>query len=286
MTSGSNNIFIGLFTASTSGGAEFGVSSGSQNILIGSGAGFNSTTQRDNAIGIGQDVIVNASNIAVIGNASETDVYLGSTTPAAALHALSTESTRSIGATSTDGVIARNTTAAAAGAQQWSPRIRLTGQGWKTDATAASQAVDWILENQPVQGTANPTTNLVVSSQINAGGYNARFTFGDTGNLTIVGDLTLRHPVGAGTGPSLDTGCGTGTLATGSSDMAGKITTNTTGACTIVLTFGTAWGRAPSCAVNNETTANLSRSTTTTTTATLSGTTVTGDVWSYHCIGY
>lgn len=99
-------------------------------------------------------------------------------------------------------------------------------------------------------------------------------------------DLRIRHLVVSGAVPTLDTGCGTGTLATGSSDGSGKITTNTTGACTIVLTFGTAWTRAPSCSVNNETTANLSRSTTTTTTATLTGTTVSGDVWSYHCIGY
>jgi hypothetical protein len=78
--------------------------------------------------------------------------------------------------TSTDGFVGNNATPAAAGAQQFSPRLRLTGQGWKTNATAASQNTDWIVENQPVQGAANPSSNLVFSSQINAGGYNVEAT--------------------------------------------------------------------------------------------------------------
>lgn len=89
-----------------------------------------------------------------------------------------------IGTTSTDGIVLQNTTAAAASAQQYSPRLRLTGQGWKTTATAASQAVDWIIENQPVQGAANPTTNLVISSQVNAGGYSGVFSLSSAGKIT------------------------------------------------------------------------------------------------------
>src|SRR3990167_9948453 len=65
-----------------------------------------------------------------------------------------------IGVTSTDGLILINNTAAAAGAQQWSPRLRLTGQGWKTNANAASQTVDWIVETVPGQGAAAPTADL------------------------------------------------------------------------------------------------------------------------------
>jgi hypothetical protein len=74
--------------------------------------------------------------------------------------------------TSTDGVVLADTTAASAANQQYSPRLRLTGQGWKTNATAASQSFDYIIENQPVQGAANPTGNLVISAQVNGGGYN------------------------------------------------------------------------------------------------------------------
>jgi hypothetical protein len=75
-----------------------------------------------------------------------------------------------IGVTSTDGLILTNATAAASGAQQRSPRLRFTGQGWKTNATAASQTVDWVIDNLPVQGAANPSTALVFSSQIDGAG--------------------------------------------------------------------------------------------------------------------
>lgn len=92
---------------------------------------------------------------------------------------------KSIGAVSTDSLILENTTAATVGAQKWSPRLRFTGRGWKTDATAGSQVVDWIVENQPVQGTASPSTNLVFSSQVNGGGYTPRMTLDNSGALTV-----------------------------------------------------------------------------------------------------
>lgn len=92
-----------------------------------------------------------------------------------------------VGVTSADGWILQNTTAAAVGAQQFSPRLRLTGQGWKTTSTASSQAVDWILENQPVQGAASPTTNLVISSQVNAAGYVSQAVLSSAGMLTLGG---------------------------------------------------------------------------------------------------
>lgn len=82
-----------------------------------------------------------------------------------------------IAGTSSDGYVLANATAAAAGAQQWSPRLRFTGQGWKTTATAASQTVDWIIENVPVQGSSAPTTALSFSSQINVGGFTESVQF-------------------------------------------------------------------------------------------------------------
>lgn len=92
-----------------------------------------------------------------------------------------------IGTTSTDGIVLQNTTAAAAGAQQFSPRIRLTGQGWKTNATAGSQTVDWGIENVPVQGAANPTANLTFSAQVNGGGYSAVMSLTNGGVLQFGG---------------------------------------------------------------------------------------------------
>ncbi|MBI2355862.1 MAG: hypothetical protein HYV13_01480, partial [Candidatus Doudnabacteria bacterium] len=90
-----------------------------------------------------------------------------------------------IGVTSADGYILTNTTAAQASAQQYSPRLRLTGQGWKTDATAASQTVDWITQVVPVQGTANPTSYLDFSSQVNGGGYTNVLALTSSGNVGI-----------------------------------------------------------------------------------------------------
>jgi len=122
--------------------------------------------------------------------------------------------TETVNATSTDGLVLTNATAAAAGAQQWSPRLRLTGRGWKTDATAASQIVDWIAENQPVQGAANPTTNLVLSSQVNSGGYTARLTLKSDGSINVPqGTATIAGPcLAIGTGGNFIYGTNNGAL--------------------------------------------------------------------------
>jgi hypothetical protein len=113
---------------------------------------------------------------------------LTSTTPAANLASGLTQAAN----TSVDGLTLIDSTTAAAAAQQFSPRLRLTGQGWKTNATAASQPVDWIIETQPVQGAANPTSNLVMSFQVNGGGYTAQMTMGSgtTGALSFGGTST------------------------------------------------------------------------------------------------
>lgn len=94
-------------------------------------------------------------------------------------------SSQSISATSTDGLLLTNPTAATVGAQKWSPRIHLQGNGWKTTATAASQVTDWIMEVQPVQGAAAPTDNLVWSSNVGAGGYGAKMTLSDAAILNL-----------------------------------------------------------------------------------------------------
>jgi hypothetical protein len=99
--------------------------------------------------------------------------------------ALPTVNIAGIAATSTDGLVIENTTAAGAGAQQWSPRLHFIGQGWKTNATAGSQPVDWIAEAQPVQGAANPSSKLVFSSQANAGGYTALLSLSSLGDGVV-----------------------------------------------------------------------------------------------------
>ncbi len=103
-----------------------------------------------------------------------TNVTFGSGNLLATSPAFTTNQTTTndaIGTTSTDGIVLINNTAAAAGAQQYSPRLRLTGQGWKTNATAASQTTDWIIQAVPVQGAANPTVDLHFLYQVNGAGY-------------------------------------------------------------------------------------------------------------------
>lgn len=108
-----------------------------------------------------------------------------------AISGLTVTSTRgAIATTSTDGVISTNTTAATSGIPiQYSARIRWTGNGW---TGAASQAADFVVEVQPVNGTTPITANWVLKSQINAAGYNNRLLITDSGNVTIsTGNLTL-----------------------------------------------------------------------------------------------
>ena len=88
--------------------------------------------------------------------------------------------------TSTDGLVLSDATAATSGNQQYSPRIRLTGQGWKTNATAASETVDWVIEIEPIQGTSTPGTKLNFLSQINGGGYSSRMGMTDDGSTLTV----------------------------------------------------------------------------------------------------
>lgn len=81
-----------------------------------------------------------------------------------------------LGTTSTLGAVFQNTTAAAAGAQQISPGFDLVGQGWKTDATAASQEVRWRQEVLPVQGTSAPTSTWKLKASVNAGAFSEILT--------------------------------------------------------------------------------------------------------------
>src|ERR1043166_9725940 len=278
------------------------------------------------------------------------------TTPAITTSA--TLSNNGIAATSSDGYILQNTTAAASGAQQWSPRIHWIGQGWKTTATAASQSVDMIAELVPIQSTTNPGSNLIFSQAVGGGSYQPIFSIlvnttpegsslgeaaiyssnsgirgvisknafiagvtipttvgtlstdggtilsahgvesrsaggfsissgtdpnnsadielargaaglfdisnGNSGGAASANtcstvancrDLRVRHIGASGTAPTLSS-CGTSpTLATGASDMAGTINvgSGTVTACT--LTFGTAFTNAPTCVMNDDSTA-------------------------------
>jgi hypothetical protein len=123
---------------------------------------------------------------------------------------------------SIDGLILQDTTAATVGGQQFSPDIHWIAQGWAT-TPVASQTIDWKAEVQPVQGAANPTSNWVLSCQINGGGYTPRLAVNSTllsiltGSLQVTGNLQfLAGITGSGgntlitaTAPTISSGFGT-----------------------------------------------------------------------------
>lgn len=112
-------------------------------------------------------------------------VGIGQTAPTCLLDILSNSQGSTV--SSIQGFQAKNTTAAAAGAQQFSPFIHLEGQGWKTTTTAASQAVAFRLNVEPVQSTTNPLGGLVIRSAINGGSFTNSFVFGSDGALYFNG---------------------------------------------------------------------------------------------------
>lgn len=79
-----------------------------------------------------------------------------------------TFSKAAIGTTPFDSIILINPTAAAVGVQQYSPDLILTGNGWKTSATAGSQPVSMRIYVQPIQGSASPSGAFVFNSMVNS----------------------------------------------------------------------------------------------------------------------
>lgn len=86
LTTGSSNVMVGKYAAGYTATSANATTTGAQNVFIGEEAGGASTGQTSNAIAIGYRALVTASNTAVIGNSSITDVYLGSEAANAILH--------------------------------------------------------------------------------------------------------------------------------------------------------------------------------------------------------
>jgi hypothetical protein len=86
-----------------------------------------------------------------------------------------------IGATPTDALIIKNTTAAALGAQQWSPAIRLQASGWGT-TLGSSQGCEWRVYVAPVQGLV-PTNPLVFASSLAGAAFSAVASISTAGSI-------------------------------------------------------------------------------------------------------
>jgi len=74
-----------------------------------------------------------------------------------------------IGAALIVGEQLRNSSAAGAGAQQYSPAFEFSGSGWSTGASAA-RALDWSVQQRATQG-AEPTNELHFLAQAAGGGW-------------------------------------------------------------------------------------------------------------------
>lgn len=114
----------------------------------------------------------------------------------------------------------------------------------------------------------------------------------DNGHVTLLpagtGSIQFAlsgHVRGTGTAPTVGGSCGTSPSIVGT-DLGGKLTTGTVAPTSCTITYARAYTNAPSCAANNETTANLVKAISTTTTLILSGTFVASDVLTWICVGY
>lgn len=107
--------------------------------------------------------------------------------------------TKNVAATPDHGFLLTNTTAAAVNAQKYSPAQRFTGQGWKTAATAGSQPVDFRVYLRPIQGSANPTGQLVYEASINGGAFSELMTLGSGGDINLPSGAQIIFNLGQAT---------------------------------------------------------------------------------------
>lgn len=141
--------------------------------------------------------------------------------------ALHSWNANAIGSTPTNRIVLGNDTAAAAGAQQWAPCVEQYGYGWKTNATAGSQKVQWRICVAPVEGAAAPSSLLNLDFAVNGGAFTTLFQFDSSGRVIT----TSTSPTG---GTSLVVGSGQGI-----GDASGRFAIAEGSGNTIFRAFGT-----------------------------------------------
>lgn len=122
------------------------------------------------------------SNIWLTGDSAQ-NIGIKTFVPLASLHI--TNNMNSVTQLDKYGILLDNTTAATVGLQSVSPGITLTGKGWKTTATAASQDIRMRIDVLPIQGTTNPSSKIRFQSNINSAGYTDVFGIGSFGELYL-----------------------------------------------------------------------------------------------------
>lgn len=118
-----------------------------------------------------------------------------------------------IGVVPDDTIKLFNTTAATLGAQQNSPGIRFSGQGFSTDSSA-SRNTDWRIYCTPIQGAANPTSSLLFTNEINGGGFITKLTLTELGQLFTSTSVNAGSNVNATLAVNAGTTVNAGTFST------------------------------------------------------------------------
>lgn len=163
--------------------------SGGQTLIGGTAAG-NDLTLQSTSNGTKGSIFFGTSEYDEVNNRLGINV----TSPSARGHLVSTSI--GTGTTIANALYLQNTTAAANNSQQYSPALILEGKGWKTAATAASQAVAYSIQTQPVQAVTNPQANLVIAASINGGAYGTLVTINDQGSMTVSGAIYATSSIG------------------------------------------------------------------------------------------
>lgn len=87
-----------------------------------------------------------------------------------------------------NGLELKDTTAAPVnGSQQFSPALYFLGNGRKTNATAASQPVEFRIVDIPIEGGAVPSGSLAIDANVNSTGWTRYFNFYSGGGLGVGG---------------------------------------------------------------------------------------------------
>lgn len=175
LTAGTVTTLAHLYIADTSGAGSLGVQYGIQILDLAKGGTGNVSITSE-----GANVRGLHNGPWVIGTAS-----YGSYDGTSKLQVIGGQASvqrDSLGTTPSTGLIATNTTAAGAGAQQYSPAVRWRGNGWKTNATAASQATEFRMYCLPIQGAAAPTAALMFEYSVDGG------AFSEVGRIRSSGD--------------------------------------------------------------------------------------------------
>lgn len=156
--------------------------SGGQTVTGGTGSGDNLTLTSTSNGTKGKIIFGSASAYDQVNNY----LGIGQTTPASRLDV----TTNSLGVTQTNtsGILVANNTAAALGAQQYSPAVRWRGYGWGTTAST-SQSVDfraWVLPSQ----STTPQGTWTLDASINGGAYTTVLSILNSGAASFTGQVS------------------------------------------------------------------------------------------------